>query len=376
MNYLNLQVESNIKERTMTKYLDFHNKDMRLEHIYDNSQYCKQAEKIKKEEWYPFMSFPITQICNFKCFYCGEGGEATSSNVKITSFDTIKEYMEYEIKAGIKKFRITGGEPFTHPDIDEILLYMSKKGYYVLVNTNGSLLYKHKDMIGKLGSNIHFAVSYDTMKSEKMKVISKVNCHSKVQEGISLLKENGLLLRLNMVIEKYNRDEVEEIIEYCKKLKCDLKILDVVSVPVPFSDERKNFYQEVDSLEAIFKERCDAIYSHEYTRGFGTPCFRYKFGDIFVTVKNSKKGSHYDRNFKNDVNQHICDGCKYYPCHEGLYDIFVLSDGRICSCRWTEKQTFDEPILQLKYMINAFRRSKYIETGNNRDMKVRNELIK
>lgn len=352
-------------------YFDFHSKDIKLVADFAWEDYC-QERNDSKQEWLPFLSFPITKKCNFKCLYCGSGGEATASNNEIISVDTIKEYVTYGIEKGLTKFRITGGEPFLHPEIDKILEFLDSTGCYVLVNTNGSLVGKYKNLISKLSSNVKFAVSFDTLKPEVLEIISRVKCHQNIIENIRFLSESGNLLRLNMVINKHNCDEVYDIINFCQELHCDLKILDVVSVPVPFSKERQDFYREVNSLEQKFSQKCDGIYSHEYSRGFGTPCYRYRFGDVYVTVKNSKKGSHYDT----ETDESICKECKYYPCHEGLYDLFCLSDGRLCSRRWTEKQKFDSFKQQMDWLIDVFRRSKFVFVGDNKNMKIREDLNK
>ena len=99
---------------------------------------------------------------------------------------------------------------------------------------------------------------------------------------------------------------------------------------------------------------------------------RYKFGNVYVTVRNSTKGSHYDIKGISPV----CFGCPEFPCHEGLYDIFALSDGRICSCRWTEKQKFSDTAKQIEFLINAFKKSFFIKRNNNNNMRIRNEFIK
>ena len=349
-----------------TKYRDFHqfDKEINKEEISSLS-----AEEKKSDLWVPFLSFPVTQKCNFKCMYCGTGGEATASNDILISLDTIMKIVPIAIRKNIKKFRITGGEPFTHPDIGNILSYFSDLGYFTLVNSNGSLIIKNKELIESLNDNIKFAISCDTLIPEKLENISKVKCHKEVVEGIKFLAETGHLLRLNMVVNKYNYHEIEEMIKFCNELKCDLKLLDVVSVPVPFG-ERDTFYQEISSLESEWLIKSEQILVHEYTRGFGTPCKRYRFGNTFVTVKNSVKGSHYDRECKDG----ICSKCTYYPCHEGLYDIFALADGRLCACRWTEKQHSLDSEEQMQYLIDAFKRAEYFNKNSNVNMPARVEL--
>ncbi len=355
----------------MNNYFDFHSKDIEVSWSDDWEGYCESRENDKKSDWLPFLSFPITKKCNFKCLYCGMGGEATASNCEYTPVDLIKTYINYGLSKGLKKFRITGGEPFLHPNIKEILQFMGELGVFVLVNTNGSLIMKNAYWLKDIPSTVKFAVSFDTLKPEKLKVISGVSCHETVVNGIRFLKENDNLLRVNMVINRHNCDEVYDIINFCKDVGCDLKILDVVSVPVPFSPDRQDFYREVNSLEKEFSKTCDKVYSLEYTRGFGTPCYRYRFGNVYVTIKNSKKGSHYDISGENA----LCKTCKYFPCHEGLYDLFCLADGRLCSCRWTEKQSFEDPLLQMEWLIDIFKKSKYVYTGDNKDMTAREDLV-
>ena len=354
----------------MTTQFDFHLMDQKISATLRDEEYCSSLKDSDTLYWIPFLSFPITQSCNFKCIYCGVGGEATASEKKLISIKDIENVVSIASSKGIRKFRITGGEPFTHPDIDRILEMMSDFGFFTLINTNGSLITKHSHVIQKLNTNLHFAVSFDTLQPNLLKSISGVSCHSKIVDGIKLLKSFSLLMRLNTVVTTLNIKEIPDIINFCKELNCDLKLLDVVSVPVPFG-KRNTIYQEISSLEASFAKQCDEILFHEYTRGFGTPCRRYRFGNVYVTIKNSVKGSHYDRRGTDA----ICAHCPYFPCHEGLYDIFALSDGRICSCRWTEQQRFTNISDQIDYLITAFRRSEYVNTQDNGDMKSREDLV-
>jgi len=177
------------------------------------------------------------------------------------------------------------------------------------------------------------------------------------------------LLRINMVVGTHNIKEVYDMIKFCDKYNCDLKLLDIVSVPDPFG-KRQDYFIDLTPLEKKLEARRDNVHSHAYTKKFGVPCVKHIFGNVKVTVKNGCKGTHYDTSG-------VCQGCLYYPCHEGLYDIFALSDGRICPCRWTEKQTFESSEGQLAYLIEAFQKSEFVERINNihENMDVREDLI-
>ena len=351
------------------RFRDFHQFDISMSGEIGDEDYCIAKDEKESDLWVPFLSFPITQSCNFRCVYCGIGGEATASDISMISPEQIRETVTLAANKGIRKFRVTGGEPFIHNDIDEILTIFNEMGYFTLINTNGSLLTKHESLLRTLRNSLRFAVSLDTLVPAILKEISNVDCLGQTISGIRLLNELGLLMRINTVVTKMNYRELPDIIAFCQELGCDLKLLDIVSVPVPFGN-RGSIYQEISSLEAEMAKKCDEILSHEYTRGFGTPCRRYRFGKTCVTIKNSVKGSHYDR----DGEDAICKDCPYFPCHEGLYDLFALADGRICSCRWTERQISDDPSQQMDYLIKAFRRSMYIRKHSNVDMDTRMEL--
>lgn len=352
-----------------SKYYDFHINDKEIKTNFAGKDYVYGENEKSNGIWIPFLSFPIINKCNFRCAYCGIGGESTASIENEYKVFDIINIAEEAIKQGVKKFRITGGEPFLHKNIQDILKFFSDFGYYTLINTNGSLLLKYANILSALKPNIKFAVSLDTLNPEIYKQLNRgIIPLLTIIEGIKLLNELGLLLRVNMVVNKLNYGEVQDIIDFCQSLKCDLKLLDVVSVPIPYGN-RQDIYQDICGLEQELQSKCEKIISHEYSRGYGTPCLRYKISNVIVTVKNSLKGSHYDVNG-------ICKNCNEFPCHEGLYDIFALSDNRICSCRWSEEQKYLSVAEQIDFLKNRFCQASYAPKTGNENMRIRNEILK
>jgi MoaA/NifB/PqqE/SkfB family radical SAM enzyme len=313
----------------------------------------------------PFVTFPLTKKCNFKCQYCGHGGELSASMVEKQDINTIYKKIIEAHKLGVRKFRFTGGEPFLYEGIDNLLNLMNKLGVYTLVNTNASLVRANKNLIDSLQDNIHFAVSLDSLNPKRFSEITNTNnMFEKVIDGIEILSKSNRLLRLNMVVTTINSDEILEIIEYCRKLNCNLKLLDVVSVPLPYGDRDDLHYPFIE-LEEKFLNQCDSIKEHQYARGFGTPCKIYSFSNVDVTVKSTWNGSHYDIDG-------ICNGCEFFPCHEGLYDVFSLPDDRIVGCRWSESSVVRNNsnfLSNLEEISAIFQRSDYCKRESNFAMK-------
>lgn|SRR5262249_1290031 len=321
----------------------------------------------------PFLTFPLLKACNFKCEYCGEGGELSASMKAQWDVDVMIDRIYAAHRLGVRKFRITGGEPFLFKGIGRVLETLNDIGCYTHVNTNGSYLRKHEALLQKLNSNFHFAISLDSVHKDNFDVISKTEGYYDVtMDGIELVASLHRLLRLNMVVTKYNVQEIGEMIDYCRKIKCNLKLLDVVSVPLPFGD-RKDLHVSFRGVEEQLRTLADRVEDHEYARAFGTPCKIYHVGGVAVTVKSTWNGSRYDLNG-------ICKGCEYFPCHEGLYDIFALPDGRVVGCRWSDTSVAASNLSEDRYdaeadfeealtkMATIFQRTEYLAREKNDPM--------
>ena len=330
----------------------------------------------------PFLTFPLLKSCNFHCNYCGEGGELSASMVSQWDHEKLIKVIYIAHRLSVRKFRLTGGEPFLYKHIIPVIETFSKIGCYTHINTNGSFVLEYEQIIAKLNSNMHFVVSLDTLKKDKFNYIAQTKNgldYCNTLAGIQLLKKHNRLLRINMVVTSDNIDEVFNMIDFCSDVGCDLKLLDVVSVPLPFGD-RKSLHVSLNAIEEKLHGLAENMENHEYARSFGTPCKIYVYKNVRITLKNTWNGSRYDING-------ICNGCEYFPCHEGLYDVFVLPDGRVLGCRWSdtsvagtnptgdryqEEGDFEEA---LKRIFRVFRCATYFPRKKNEIMRPKPYLV-
>lgn len=313
----------------------------------------------------PYLTFPLTTRCPFSCVYCGEGGEGTASFESMPSLEFVKSRALDAYDYGIRKFRLTGGEPTLHPDFCEMVEFFSSlEDCFLLINTNGSLIERHEEAVARSGANVHFAVSLDSLTPANFDRISGTEGYfDAVINAVELLAQYDRLYRLNMVVNKWNIHEVFHLIGLCRKLECDLKLLAVVSVPIPHSIE-KDVYIRTDRLEDTIANLATSVEFHEYARSFGTPCNIYTMKGVRITVKSQTHGSRYDV-------KGICSDCSYYPCHEGLYDMFLLPDGRLCGCRWSETGVSkgDSFVQALDGLVEAFQRAQWYQPATIQPMR-------
>lgn len=319
----------------------------------DLVDYIRDRKVKNQDKDMPFVSFPIISACPFSCIYCGQGGENTISPLATMKLETMMDIAVHLKRAGVRKVRLTGGEPMCHPQIGEMIRFLSEAGFYVLVNTNGVLIEDKVDSLMRTASNIHFAVSLDTLNPIRFNMISRThNNFDKVMHGIQLLKNLGYLMRINMVVGSFNIDEVEAMIDFCRKMGCDLKLQEVASVPYPNS-EWSDIHADLSVLENILAAKAQKVLVHNYARSFGIPVNVYDIEGVMVTLKSMNIGSRYETDG-------ICKDCPHLFCHEGLYDIYVLADGSIATCRWCRFGSLDTFASDLDRAIKAFQNAEYI----------------
>jgi molybdenum cofactor biosynthesis enzyme MoaA len=315
----------------------------------------KTPEEKVSENMLPYLTIPVTDVCNRRCLFCGEGGELTAKGQdKYFNIDTLVDRALSAIKRGIHKFRLTGGEPSLHPEIGSILKFFSDQKTYLLLNTNGSRIMQHQHDFTELNDNVHVAVSLHTPNEEAYnQIMQTCGQIGIVKKGIEFLASIGNLLRLNMVVTRYNQGHIDDMISYCKDLGCGLKIHEIVDVPTPFI-KRDNILVPIQPIEEELARRASEILPHEYSEGFGIPCRRYVVDNVTINVKSLGRGSRYDT-------EGLCKDCSHMLCHEGLYDCYVLPNGNILPCRWGKPFTSETPFSeQLEKAIEIFQRARYV----------------
>ncbi|WP_018884763.1 radical SAM protein [Paenibacillus massiliensis] len=322
-------------------------------------QLVEPEEKLSKEIK-PYVTFPIINACMLKCLYCGDGGEMSISDKAQFDTEDLLDWHSEARKLGVEKFRITGGEPLLHKDFRTIVQTIAQDANTVLINTNGTALKKFRDKWIDSPSNCRYVVNYHGATEEVYNKVTGTSGHFlNLQEGVRMLADEGMLHRLNIVLCKHNIHEIYDVIDFCKEIGTDLKIQDVVSVPWQFK-EWEELYLDTTRIEEEFLAKSTFVKDHKYARGFGTPSKIYTINGVNVTLKSVRNGSHYDM-------KKVCKGCEYYPCHEGVYDLFIFPNNTSFACNWTLKSKAPEGTkqMQLQWLIEVFQRSEYQEASNS-----------
>lgn len=147
---------------------------------------------------------------------------------ELLPLDNVLEFLKIAIDEGVKKIRITGGEPLLRKGLDEFIakLHAYNNEVALVLSTNGFLLKKMaKDLKNAGLSRVN--VSLDSLKSDRVLKISQKDALKNTLEGIEESLKVGLKLKLNTVVMKgVNDDEILELLEYAKNKHIQIRYIE------------------------------------------------------------------------------------------------------------------------------------------------------
>lgn len=179
-----------------------------------------------------YLRLSVTEKCNLRCRYCmPEEGVCTKQHTDMMSEEEMIQAVEAAASLGIRKLRITGGEPLVKKNI----LSICKKASRVpgiketCLTTNGTLLPEMAQELWNAGVS-RLNISLDTLKPEKYAYITRRNDLHKVFEGIEKAIAIGFeRTKINVVlIGGFNDDEIEDLAHLTMKYPVDVRFIELM----------------------------------------------------------------------------------------------------------------------------------------------------
>jgi len=176
-----------------------------------------------------YLRISVTDRCNFRCVYCMPAeGVPLKKNADILSFDEIADIVRVGAELGLKKIRLTGGEPLVRKDLP-ILVQMiaSIEGIEeIALTTNGVFLPQLAKPLKAAGLN-RVNISLDTLDPLKYSKITRGGTLEDVLKGIDAAVEAGLIpVKINFVrIPGENKDDEKDVREFCAVKNLHLRFI-------------------------------------------------------------------------------------------------------------------------------------------------------
>lgn len=180
-----------------------------------------------------YLRISVTDRCNFRCQYCMSEKMTFIPKSELLTLEEITLIAERFIGHGIRKIRLTGGEPLVRRDMKDVIQRLGRKVKTgeleeLTLTTNGSLLEEYAEHLAEHHVR-RINVSMDTINPARFSEITRGAELSKVLAGITAAQSAGIDVKINMVaLRNFNQIDLVPMAEYCAKYGHDLTVIETM----------------------------------------------------------------------------------------------------------------------------------------------------
>ena len=175
-----------------------------------------------------YLRLAVTDRCNLRCTYCMPAeGIAYLPEKKLLSWEEMLRIVHVLNQLGIRKVRITGGEPFVRPGLMDFLQELAKiENLEICLTTNGVLLENHLDSLLNLGiKNVN--LSFDSLDSERFFKITRRNDFDQVYRNLMRMIEANFIVKLNAVVmHGMNETDILPLVNFTEKHPVSVRFIE------------------------------------------------------------------------------------------------------------------------------------------------------
>jgi len=272
-----------------------------------------------------YLRLSVTDRCDLRCFYCLPGDYRDFSEPEEwLTFDEIERVIRAFTTLGVRRVRVTGGEPLVRKHLPALVTQLSAiDGLEDLsLSTNAVSLSRQATALKTAGIS-RINVSLDSLRPDRFKDITRGNL-DKVLDGLMTARQAGFSpIKINMVIMKgVNDDEVEDMIEFC--IEHDFTLRFIETMPVGDTGRSaSSYYLSLQDVKNRLTERYELIPG---VMPGGGPA-RY----VQVAGTNLRIG------FITPISQHFCETCNR---------VRLAVDGTLYLCLGQEHKFEFRPLLR------------------------------
>ena len=226
-----------------------------------------------KDKWgrcIDYLRISVTDKCNFRCRYCMPQAVLDVCHAEIMRYEEIMNICEAAVRAGISKFKITGGEPIVRKWV--IPFMQGLKGlngvYQVTVTTNGMYLEEHLPALVRMGVD-GINISLDTLDRDQFEHITGTDGLERVLAAVKAAAASGIRTKVNAVLLRQTRSQILPLAKLAEEMPVDVRFIEIM--PIGFGRFEKGV-TEAEVL-AVLRGKYDDLRADEGVRGNGPAAY-------------------------------------------------------------------------------------------------------
>ena len=219
-----------------------------------------------------YLRVSVTDRCDFRCVYCMSENMTFLPKKELLTLEELDRLCSAFVSQGVRKLRITGGEPLVRRGIMGFFENMSRhldSGALkeLTLTTNGSQLRKYAADLARFGVR-RVNISLDTLDPAKFAAITRWGRLAQVLDGIEAALEAGLRVKINSVALKgTNDDELFDLVDWCARKDMDLTFIEVMPMGDIGNEDRLDEYWSLNDVRAELASRHSLSDSAESSGG-------------------------------------------------------------------------------------------------------------
>ena len=217
-----------------------------------------------------YLRVSVTDRCDLRCTYCMAEDMTFLPKREVLSLEELERLCAAFIRQGVRKLRLTGGEPLVRRDVMSLFTNLGAHIGHGLeeltLTTNGTQLARHAEALARAGVR-RVNVSLDTLNPERFKALTRWGRIDQVLEGIAAARAAGLHVKINAVaLRGENEDEFDDLLAWCGREGHDLCLIE--TMPMGTVDgHRADEYLPLSVVRARLRRRWTLSESSHATGG-------------------------------------------------------------------------------------------------------------
>ncbi len=210
-----------------------------------------------------YLRVSVTDRCDFRCTYCMAENMTFLPKKDLLTLEELERLCSAFIDKGVRKIRLTGGEPLVRKNIMYLITALGAKVKAGLLDeltltTNGSQLTRYANDLYEAGVR-RINVSLDTLDPQKFKEITRWGDLAKVMEGIEAAQKAGLKIKLNAVALKgFNDLEIPEMMKFAHARGMELTVIETMPMG-EIDEDRTDQYLPLSQVRADLEKQFTLI---------------------------------------------------------------------------------------------------------------------
>jgi cyclic pyranopterin phosphate synthase len=215
-----------------------------------------------------YIRLSVTDRCDFRCVYCMAEEMTFLPHKQVLSLEELEQVAAAFVGLGVKKIRLTGGEPLVRRDAIKLIRAVGALDAELAITTNGSQLVQMAADLKEAGVD-RLNISIDSLKEDKFKEMTRTGKLPQVMAGIKAAVDAGFQrIKLNAVVMKgRNDDEVLDLVEYARSSGVDVCFIEEMPLGHISEHDRAEAYCSSDEVRSIIEERYALQPTTERTAG-------------------------------------------------------------------------------------------------------------